>query len=629
MLQEMRQYTKSWLSWLFVAPLVVSFAAWGINDVFRPATPDTVATVGSTDISVGEFQRQYQLRIRELGRMRNEPVTPDQARALGVGSALLETLTAQTALDNLARQLNLGVSDPVVISQIKQVRAFTGPLGTFDKQTFEQKIAEQGFNEQSFMIEARRILVQQQLTLPLMESFQTPGSYVAALISTEAESRAVEYVVLTPAMVPTVAPPGDAVLSAYLKAHAAKYSTPEYRDVTFAYITPADVMNQVSVTPAQIKQVYDANSSTYNVPESRDLDQLSFKNGADAQAALTKIAGGQSFVQVAASLGKKESDTSIGTVTQQDLPDARGPAAFALPKDGTTQAIQTPSGWFLLHVTNITPGKLTTLDQATPDIRKTLLDRTAAAKVSDITNAAQDAIGTGAEIQEIAAKSGMHSAHVGAMDRNGLGPDGKAIAAPTDDQFRTEVFKAEIGDIGDPEVAKSGLAFVIKVDGVTPPRVKSLDSIRSQVLADWTAEQQVAQLKARAQNLAAEATAAHNMSLVSEALGAKVQQSPGLLRTAHDDMFSSSLISSIFDAAPGAAISGPLGKGEGYVIARVTGIHHEPIDPRSTAARSAGLDFAQQMSNDVAFAAAGAAKDKQGVKVHQDAVNSIVGNENS
>jgi peptidyl-prolyl cis-trans isomerase D len=629
MLQEMRKYTTSWGSSIFLFLLAGSFAAWGINDVFRPATPDTVATVGGTDISVAEFQRQYQLRIRELGRMRNEPITPEVARSMGIGSALLDTLTAQTALDNLAKHLSLGVADAEVISQIKQVRAFNGPLGGFDKQTFEQKIAEQGFNEQSFMAEARRILVQQQLTLPLMESFQTPGDYVAALMSAESETRAVEYVILTPAMLPPTAPPSDAVLNAYVKAHTARYSTPEYRDVTFAYIDPSDVMSQVSVTPAQIKQVYDAKSSTYNVPESRDVEQLSFKTEADARAARTKIAAGQSFAEVVSSLGKKESDTSIGTVTPQDLPDARGKAAFAIPKDGTTEPVQTGLGWFLLHVTSITPGKTTTLDEATPDIRKTLMAQTAGAKIADIMNAAQDSLGTGAEIQEVASKSGMHFAHVSAMDQRGLDPNGKPVASPNDPQFRAEAFKAEIGDIGDPEQSKSGLAFVIKVNGVTPPKLKPLDSIRAQVLADWTADQQVTQLKARAQKLAEEASAAHAMSLVSEALDTKTQQSGALQRGTHDDTFSAELVSAIFDTAPGQATSGPLGKGQGYVIARVTGVHHEPVDGRSIAARSASLGLAQQMSNDVAFAAASAAKTKQGVKLHQDVVNGIVGGENS
>jgi peptidyl-prolyl cis-trans isomerase D len=629
MLQEMRQYTKSWLSWLFVVPLVISFAAWGIGDMFKPSTPDTVATVGGTDISVDQFQRQYRLQIARLGRMRNEAITPDMSREMGVPTFLLDTLTRETALGNLADQMHLGISDARVVSEIKQERDFTGPLGTFDKPTFDQKIAEMGFTEPGFLVEVRRILVQQQLTMPLMLSFQTPGDYVAALMAHEAETRAVEYVVLTPAMIPPVAPPSDAVLAAYLKAHSAKYSTPEYRDITFAYIAPSDVMSQVNVTPAQIKQIYDANTGTYNVPETRDLEQLSFKSQADAQSARAKIDSGQSFAQVAASLGKKESETSIGTLAQSDLTDARGPAAFALPKDGTTQPVQSASVWYLIHVANITAGKSTSLEQATPDIRQKLLEQTADAKIGDITNAAQDAVGTGADIQEIAAKSGMHFAHVAAMDRSGLGPNGAPIAAPNDDQFRSEAFKAEVGDIGDPETTKSGLAFIVKVNGVTPPKVKSLDSIRAQVLADWTTEQQAAQLKLRAQKLAAEATEAHDMSLVSEALSTKVLASPALKLSSHDDTFSPQLVATIFNTPAGAATSGPISKGEGYVIARVSGIHHDPIDPQSMMARQASLALSQQMSADVASTTADAAKDKQGVKLHQDVVNGIVGGENS
>src|SRR5215469_18292872 len=145
MLQEMRQYTKSWLSWVFVIPLVISFAAWGINDVFRPATHDDVATVGGTDVSQAEFERQYRLRIRELSVRNNTPITPDTAREMGLGKTLLEALVSQAALDNLASQLGLGVSDAEVSNQIHSMREFAGPLGAFDKQTFDQRIGEQGY----------------------------------------------------------------------------------------------------------------------------------------------------------------------------------------------------------------------------------------------------------------------------------------------------------------------------------------------------------------------------------------------------------------------------------------------------------------------------------------------------
>src|SRR6516225_6751188 len=98
MLQEMRQYTKSWAAWIFVIPLAISFAAWGIGDMFRSAPHDDVATVGGTVISQAEFERQYRLRVRELSIRTNQPITPEAARAMGLGKTLLEDVVSQAAL---------------------------------------------------------------------------------------------------------------------------------------------------------------------------------------------------------------------------------------------------------------------------------------------------------------------------------------------------------------------------------------------------------------------------------------------------------------------------------------------------------------------------------------------------
>ncbi len=627
MLQEMRQYTKSWLAWIFVIPLVISFAAWGINDVFRPATHDNVATVGATDVSQAEFQRLYRLRVRELSIRNNEPVTPDAARAMGLGKNLLEEVTSEAALDNLASQLGLGVSDAEVTNQIRAMREFAGPLGTFDKQTFDQKVAEQGYTEQGFVAYAHKVLAQQQLVVPVQAMFHTPSDYLLALIAAETEERAVEYVVLTPALLPQLAPPGDQVLATYLRLHPNRFSTSEYRDVTYAYIGPDDVIGQVSVTPEQIKQQYDANIATYVVPEKRDLEQLSFSSEAQARVARTKIDTGQSFAEVATSFGKKPSDISIGTLTQKDLPDARGNAAFGMPVSSVSQPVQTTFGWFLLHVTKITPGKTTTLDEATPDIRKSLLAQTAGAKIADIMNASQDALSHGAEIQEAAQKSGMHYAHVPAMDRSGLDPEGKPTVGPNNDEFRSEVFKKEVGEYGDPEQAKNGLAFVIKVNGVTPPKLKPLGSVRAQVLAAWTEDQQAAELRGKAQSLAAEAGKQQDLSNVARSIGAKIAVSPALSRATTNDTFSKSLVEAIFNAPPGGSAIGPLGNGRGYVVARVTGIRHSVLD--SNLVQRARIGLSQQMGQDVAAALATAAKAKQGVTVHPEVVDRVVGGESS
>src|SRR5258708_1417552 len=273
MLQQMREYTKTWFAWLFVIPLVVSFAAWGINDVFRTTVADTVAKVGGTEISKEEFERRYRLQLRRLSIDMRQPVTPEMARSMNIGPDLLDNLVNRLALANVATSLGLAVSDAEISRQIRSDRSFAGPLGTFDRDKFERELSEQGLNEQTFLNEAHKILAVEQLTVPVQAAFDVPNGYVGALYASAREERAVDYVLLPPSSLAAIAPPSDAILSAYVKAHPAPFSTPEYRDVSIAFIGLEDAASQVNVTPDQIKQQYDANSATYNIPEKRDVQQ--------------------------------------------------------------------------------------------------------------------------------------------------------------------------------------------------------------------------------------------------------------------------------------------------------------------------------------------------------------------
>ena len=50
MLDALRKGASGWVAQLFIAVLVISFAIWGVADVFRGFRADTVATVGKADI---------------------------------------------------------------------------------------------------------------------------------------------------------------------------------------------------------------------------------------------------------------------------------------------------------------------------------------------------------------------------------------------------------------------------------------------------------------------------------------------------------------------------------------------------------------------------------------------------
>src|ERR1044071_5968198 len=115
MLRGMRKASANWLGRIVMAVVLgliaVSFAIWGIGDIFRGFGRSTVAKVGSTEITVEQFRQLYNDRVQQLGRQIGRPVTPDQARALRLDQQLANQLVADATLDQRARSMRLNLSD--------------------------------------------------------------------------------------------------------------------------------------------------------------------------------------------------------------------------------------------------------------------------------------------------------------------------------------------------------------------------------------------------------------------------------------------------------------------------------------------------------------------------------------
>jgi peptidyl-prolyl cis-trans isomerase D len=625
MLQEMRKYAKSTVASIFLGVLALSFGVWGIADIFHGNADTTVATVGDTKIPLDAYQREYQNYLRNSGRETGKELTPEQARALGVPGQILQQLISRQAVDNAVNALKLTASDDFVARQIKSIRAFAGPLGTFDHDTFQRTIGENGYTEQTFIAAVRDDTAREQLLDATKNGIEMPAGYAQAIFDYLNEERAVQYVAL-PASSVNVAPPTDAQLAAYLKAHASQFSTPEYRAVTYVSMTPADVMSEVSVTGDQLKQEYEARKATYVIPEKRDIEQITFPDEASAKAARAKIDAGATFADIAKERKLKQSDIELGSVVQDDLGKDRGPAAFTLQVGGVSQPAKGIFGYVLLHVTKITPGVSKSFADVKEDIRKDVLQQLAEAKLTDVSNAFEDAQAGGANLAEAAKKVGMHTVSVAAVDAHGMTPDGTKAAVPGEPDFLAQVFKADIGEEGDPFQTKDGNIYVLRVDGVTPPKIRPLDQVRDAATKAYMDEQRARQLAGKAKALAEMADKQQSLVKIAGGLGTTPQTSGILTRGTAADPFPADLIEKIFDTAPGGAVYGPSSKGDTYLIARITGIAHPPALPASDPRYKrfiAGLS--DQLGGDMPTAFATAARAKQGVEINQKMADRVSG----
>jgi peptidyl-prolyl cis-trans isomerase D len=628
MIQWMHRLSQSWVASILMGGLALSFVVWGIADVFTGQSSTALATVGSTEIDSASFQRTYKNYLRNESQQMGTQISADMAQKMGLGQTALQQLLSRTAIDNAIAKLGLTTPDDALAQNIRTQPAFRDATGKFSRTVFQQDIQNAGYTEQEYLAEARTDMTRTQLTGALEQGFAIPDGYARAIFLFLTEKRAVNYVVVSPDSVPPVAAPSDAVLAAYVKAHPERFSTPEYRDIEYAQIGPQDLIGQVNVTDAMVAQDYADHKATYQIPEKRDIQQIEFSSQADAAAAKAKADAGTSFELIAAARKMKPADLDLGEFSKDDLGDpARADAAFALPLNKVSDPVKGAlGGYVLMRVTKIVPGVNHPLAEVADTIKKNLALQAAAGKLVDIVNAFEDARSGGADVATAAKKTGMHFGRITGVDKNGLSPAGTpATGVPADPEFLAQAFTAEVGEDNDPFPAKSGSYYAIKVDGVTPPKVKPLDLVRADASASWIGEQKATALGQEAASMAAKANKEKSLDGIAQVLKSPVQHSAALSRDTSDTNFSTNLIGQIFNAPPGGVVMAPQAVGGNFIIAQVSGISHQMLPSDAQTYQSDKAQIAQQAASDVTVSFANAARLQQGVKINQKLVDAALG----
>ena len=116
MLRGIRKASSNWLGKIVMAVvmgvLIVSFAVWGIADIFKGFGQSSLAKIGKTEISIEQFSQIYTDKLQQLGRSFGRPLTSEQARAFGLDRQVLQQTIAEAALPGFEYQGWFGVIAP-------------------------------------------------------------------------------------------------------------------------------------------------------------------------------------------------------------------------------------------------------------------------------------------------------------------------------------------------------------------------------------------------------------------------------------------------------------------------------------------------------------------------------------
>lgn len=600
--------------------LLVGIAGFGINNVITDLGSNTVARVGDEEITSREFLRSYQALVNRVSQQTGSIPTMSEAEAMGLPSTVLLQLSEGAALDNLANQFNLGVSEDKLGEMLRQDPSFQGTLGNFDPSIFTQVLQRSGWTEAEYFDARSKEARRDQIEKSLFAGAGLPTAADDLLNAYVGTTRTIDYLTLGPLNVDTPAAPTEDEMQAYLKDHQAEYRTVETRHVQMIELSIQSLAQTklASIDDASIAAEFERTKDSLSTPERRTIEQVVLTTPEQQKLFEDGQSNGTPFADLLQQSGL--TPTSLGTLAQSQVTDtALAAAAFGLQQDGYA-VIEGIGGKRAVHVTEIQPAHQPTLAEAHDDIALRLATAQARTDISDVLDQIEELRAAFQPLTEIAQRYGLDLYET---DVTAGGTELSVVPnlAPEDQQRATQaIFKAEQGKLT-PSVPLTGNANLwFDLTDVQPARDQTLDEVRDQISAAMTEQRVNDELKALGDKLVERLNNGETMEDIAAGLGVFPQISTPFTRFgAQDGTVDGTVAGAVFAGGPDSKGTVVSANGD-FIVYSVTENNPPAEALNQQALDSIDNEAKQGMYNE--FVAA--LRDDSQLKVNQQALSNLL-----
>jgi peptidyl-prolyl cis-trans isomerase D len=634
MISQFRRYSESWIARGFFIVMAVSFVGWGISgEIFQVLGPASwVAKVGGQSIEIPAFQAEYQRAL--VQQTQNQPSGQEVPAALKrqVGQQTLQRMIAQAALGIELKDLHVVTPDDAVAATARAMPAFQGSDGKFSKAVFDNALRNAGYTEARFLDQLRADIAQRQVLQTLSGSVAAPDAEIKPLYDSEFEKRSADMALFPLAAAPEPPAPDEAALQRWYENHPDSYTTPEYRRIKAIELSPESLASEIDVTDAELQAAYDSHKAEYVTPERRSAEVISSGDEAKAKSLAEQWRGGADW----AAMQKAAQADGAAAISQDDAPAVQYPdpdlakAVFSTPADAVSEPVKGQLGWFVVKVTKIDAGAVTTFDQVKDKLRAQALAGKAADLMYDRANKVDQLLGNGGSLDELPGNLGL-AAVAGTLDAQGDTQSGTPAPIPGPAELKSAImsaaFQAHQGD--PPQLAEvqtpstGGSAYyALTVETIIPPGKKPFDAVKDQVADDWKQDQRRREQDQAATSMMLAVQEGKSFSDAATIAGVTPKLSPQVTRNQGNPDIPPALQRVLFGMKKGDAtmVETP----EGFVVGQLV----EIVKP-DAAADKVGYDQARtaitkSLSDDVESVFIDAVRMRANPRTNQQAFDSVV-----
>jgi len=631
MLAGFRSFAKSPFAVLLFGLLIVSFAVFGISDVFRAPSGKWVIAAGSRTMSPEDFKAQFE-NYRKREQAQGQIITPDVAVQQGVDRKMLTQLALQESLAELIRKMGVRPSDKLVGDTLREQLASLPPgqrpfdpiTGKFDTVMYQRLLAQNDLTPARYEASLRDDIAQGHLLSAVASGLRAPRFYSALQAAYGLEGRDLAAFAVNPATVERPGAPTDAQLQAYMKEHAAQLTRPETRVLSVARFSAKALESTVTVPEADIVKTYNFRKDTLGTAETRSYVQIVAPDAKAAAVIAQRLTKGDQPAIVASAYGKQP--VMIDSKPKTALPDRKvADAVFALAAGQVSAPINGDLGVSVVKLLKINPAAVPSLDSQRPAIEAELKAQAAQAKAYEQTQTYQDAHDGGANLIDAATKAGALVMTTAPIAASGVDQTGQPVVGLTPDALKAAF---ELPSGGESELIEAGKGeyFAVRVEKVVPSALPPLAEIREPLAQRWMLEKLLERMKVKADELAARVKKGESLEAVAAASQTQVQRVPNISRQNARQFqgLGQDLLIGTFGAKPGVPFvtQGPQG---GYLVAVVEKVHQGAPEQLAQITEAMRSQTSQGLFRDVGLAAQDAAKTQLKTKVNLTLARQAIG----
>ena len=489
MLTVLRKQTGSLLIKGLLVLLIISFGAWGIEDWLNPAmSGSSVAEVGNVEIKPNQLRQSVNRQMAQIRNVFGNQITTEQALKFGVIDTALNELISRALVLETAKDVGVSVSDTLLGEKIRNAKAYQGFTGKFDRLKFEQALRSMGMTEEMYVNALRDDVAISHLAESIGNRNGAPSILVNTIFDYQNESRAVDLIDISSQSMTLTEEPLDSELESFLKEKSEMFESPEFRTITYISLGPEDFIDENGVDETAMIAQYQAEIENFSVEETRRINQIIYDDEAKAEMAYDDLKAGMPFAEIKQKYFKEiDSSTSdLGFVSKADLLPSIASQVFGLKKGSVSRPIKSSLGWHLIEVTDVKAGQVKSFEEVKENIRLDIARENARDYLYEISKDIDDTLGGGATLEETAHKFSIKTKKIEFLDNEGKDKNGVSIESlPADKNFIKAVFDLEEG--GESPILESSQdnIVIVRVDSIIPRALKSIDSIRKDLILAW------------------------------------------------------------------------------------------------------------------------------------------------